>query len=929
MNKELSSQYNSKEIEDNIYKLWEDSGYFNPDNLPARHKKPFTIIMPPPNANGSLHIGHALFVTLEDIMIRYQRMQGRKTLWLPGADHAGFETQVVYHKKMEKEGRSLWEMPREQLYNEIKDFTLANKKYMEGQLKKLGASCDWSREKFTLDESIKEVVNETFEKLYNDGLVYRAEKPVNWCTKHQTTLSDLEIGHEERADKLYYIKYKLSDSDEYIEVATTRPETIPADIAVAVHPKSKWAKYIDKKLINPLTKKEVPVLSDMIVDLTFGTGALKITPFHDPIDFLVWINHKKEIDIQPFSVINQYGKMTEQAGPELAGLKVKEAREKSVELLRPNLVKEPEDYKHQVSVCYKCNTAIEPRIMMQWFVKMTEKPIKGKSSLRDLAVSAVKSKKIKFIPSRFEKVYMHWMKNVHDWNISRQIVWGIQIPAWYCMFCNDIKINPKIKSRWFIVRHGETNWNKEGRSMGHKDIPLNELGKKQALETAQKLENNKIDLIISSDLLRAKETAEIIAKHLGVELIIDKELREKNGGVIEGLTKQEREEKFGKDALEKWRIYDNKPENGESWKEFEERVIKAFKNHKSAHHHKNIVIVTHGGTIGLIEKNLKNLQLDDVFSKNAIINGGIFELVSTKEECKKCGNDFFEQETDVFDTWFSSGQWPYATLMTGKPDDFKKYYPTDVMETGWDILFFWVARMIMFGLYRTGKIPFKDVYLHGLIRDKDRQKMSKSKGNVINPLEMAETYGTDAVRMALIIGSTAGNDPIISEDKIRGYRNFATKIWNASRFVLMNYKKIDTKPKLTAADKKNLKDLENIKKKITKYLDKYDFNHAGETAYHYFWHTFADKVIEQSKSRINPVRNSSPIGPLGASNAGVISNGVNSENLADAAAAQETLIKILRESLKFLHPFMPFITEQIFKMLPTTKEGSLLMIEKW
>ncbi len=741
MNKELSPQYDSKQIEDNIYKIWEESGYFNPDNLPTTHKKPFTIIMPPPNANGSLHIGHALFVTLQDIMIRYQRMRGRKTLWLPGADHAGFETQVVYNKKLEKEGRSFWEIPREQLYNEIKDFTLANKKYMEGQLKKLGASCDWSREKFTLDEDVKKVVCETFEKLYNDGLVYRAEKPVNWCTKHQTTLSDLEIKYEEKQDKLYYIKYKVSPSassgqvDEYIEVATTRPETIPADIAVAVHPKSKWAKFIGKKVINPLTKKEIPVLSDMVVDLTFGTGALKITPFHDPVDFMVWQNHKNEITIQPFSVINQYGKMTAEAGTDLAGLKVKEAREKSIELLRPVLVKEPEDYKHQVSVCYKCGTTIEPRIMMQWFVKMTEKPagnpsakLRTRKSLRDLAVDAVKSKKIKFIPARFEKIFMHWMKNLHDWNISRQIVWGIQIPVWYCQ--------------------DKTN-----------------------------------------------------------------EICKKNDGVI-------------------------------------------------------------------------------VSSKNP-------------EKCPHCGSNNLKQETDVFDTWFSSGQWPYATLMTTKECDFKKYYPTDVMETGWDILFFWVTRMIMFGLYRTGKIPFKDVYLHGLVRDKDRQKMSKSKGNVINPLEVAEIYGTDAVRMALIVGTTAGNDPIISEDKIRGYRNFATKIWNASRFVLMNYKKIDVKPKLTSADKKNLKDLESAKKKITKYLDKYDFNHAAETAYHYFWHTLADKVIEQSKPRIK------------------------SENLADAAAAQETLIKILGESMKLLHPFMPFITEQIYQILPTTKEKSLLMIEKW
>ena len=451
---------------------------------------------------------------------------------------------------------------------------------------------------------------------------------------------------------------------------------------------------------------------------------------------MIWQNHKKEINEEPFSVINQFGKMTEQAGPELAGLKVKEAREKSVELLRANLVKEPEDYKHQVSVCYKCGTTIEPRVMMQWFIKMTDKTISGGKSLRDLAVAAVKSpgrsgKKIKFIPARFEKIFMHWMKNIHDWNISRQIVWGIQIPVWY----HEPKCVPKA---------------------GRED-----------------------------EIIKCKEI-----------------------------------------------------------------------------------------------------------------------IISTAEpKCEFCDAKFV-QETDVFDTWFSSGQWPFATLMTTKPDDFEKYYPTDVMETGWDILFFWVARMMMFGIYRTGKIPFKTVYLHGLVRDKERQKMSKSKGNVINPLEVAEIYGTDAVRMALIIGTTAGNDPIISEDKIRGYRNFANKIWNASRFVLMNYRELNAKPKFTAADKKNLKNLKAIKKKVTGYLDKHDYNHAAETIYHYFWHTFADKVIEESKPRLK------------------------SENPSDAAAAQETLMKILSESMKMLHPFMPFITEQIYQMLPG-KDRGLLMIEEW
>lgn len=736
MNKELPPAYEPKLIEEKIYEMWEKSGYFNPDNLPARHQEPFTIIMPPPNANGSLHIGHALFVTLEDIMIRYNRMKGKKALWLPGADHAGFETQVVYNKKLEKEGRSFWGMPREQLYGEIKDFTLANKKYMEGQLKKLGASCDWSREKFTLDESIIEVVYQTFEKLYNDGLVYRAEKPVNWCTKHQTTLSELEIKHEEKLDKLYYIRYFVKAptqgrSDDCVIVATTRPETIPADIAIAVHPKSKWKSFIGKKVLNPLTQKEIPVIADLAVDLTFGTGALKITPYHDPADFAIWNNHKDEINLQPFSVIDQFGKLTEQAGAELTGLKIKEAREKSVEMLRPNFSKDPEDYKHQVSVCYKCNSTIEPRIMMQWFIRMTDKTTDGGKSLRDLAVDAVKTKKIKIIPAKFEKVFKHWMKNLHDWNISRQIVWGIRIPAWY----HEPKCIPKT---------------------GHE-----------------------------GDVVKCKE-----------------------------------------------------------------------------------IIIS-----------------------------------ATEPKCEFCDAKFI-QETDVFDTWFSSGQWPFATLMTTKPGDFEKYYPTDVMETGWDILFFWVARMMMFGIYRTGKVPFKTVYLHGLVRDKERQKMSKSKGNVINPLEVAEMYGTDAVRMALIVGTTAGNDPVISEDKIRGYRNFANKIWNASRFVLMNYRKISAKPKLTAADKQNLKNLKAVKKKITGYLDKHDYNHAAETAYHYFWHTFADKVIEESKSRIK------------------------SEDLSDAAAAQDTLIEILSESMKMLHPFMPFITEQIYQMLPG-KENRMLMIEEW
>ncbi|MDD5098901.1 MAG: valine--tRNA ligase [Candidatus Colwellbacteria bacterium] len=722
--------------EDAIYAKWEKSGYFNPDNL-ERKGKPFTIIMPPPNANGSLHIGHALFVTLQDIMIRYYRMNGRKALWLPGADHAGFETQVVYNKKLEKEGRSFWEIPKDKLYEEIKEFTLANKQYMESQLRKLGASCDWSREKFTLDDDIREVVYSTFKKLYDDGLIYRAERPVNWCAKHQTTLSDLEIKYEEKVDKLYYVKYSLSNGNGFIEVATTRPETIAADIAIAVHPKSKWAEFVGAKALNPLTKKEMPVITDDAVDPDFGTGALKITPYHDSTDFEIWSRHKKEIELEPISVIDRYGKMDPSAGA-LSGLKVKDAREKAAEILKDSFSREPEDYNHQVSVCYKCGTVIEPRVMKQWFVKMTDKPNKGGSSLRDLAVRAVRSKKVRFVSSRFEKEFMRWMADLRDWNISRQIVWGIKIPVWYC--------------------DGQDN-----------------------------------------DVCRSKE--------------------------------------------------------------------------------------------------------------------GIIVSESKLQKCPYCGSENIRAENDVFDTWFSSGQWPFATLMS-KSGDFKKFYPTDVMETGWDILFFWVARMIMFGIYRTGKVPFKTVYLHGLVRDKDRQKMSKSKGNVVNPLEVAEVYGTDAVRMSLVIGSAAGNDPVISEDKIRGYRNFTTKIWNAARFVLMDYAEPSRKPSFTARDKADLKEMEKTKKDVAKHIEKLDFNHAAEIAYHYFWHSFADKVIEESKERIKSDDLKDPSRRKFAE--------------ADAEAAKEKLIIILSECLKMLHPFMPFVTESIWQNMPNkTKKGNMLMIEPW
>ncbi|MCL4437519.1 valine--tRNA ligase [Patescibacteria group bacterium] len=747
---DIDKNYEPNKIEKEIYSLWEESGYFAPETRQSladgrktakkqvsdkSKRKPFCIIMPPPNANGSLHLGHAVGITIEDIMTRYHRMKGDETLWLPGADHAGFETQVVFEKKLEKEGTSRFEIlkeegGREKLYGMIKEFTQANKAHMENQIRQLGASCDWSREKFTLDDDIIKTVYETFKKLYDDGLVYRDKRIVNWCVKHQTSLSDLEVSWEEKNDKLYYVKYEIIGGGEIV-VATTRPETIPGDVAIAVNPKdNKYKSFIGKTAKNPLTGADLKIIADEAVDMNFGTGALKITPAHDAADFEIGKRHNLEI----VPTIGEVGVILPNKGipPEMVGLKVLAAREKAVELLGQSLFK-TEEYKHQVGVCYKCKNTIEPLVLEQWFIDLTRE---GKKKIVQPAIDAVKKGKIRIIPKFQEKIFFHWMENIKDWNISRQIVWGIRIPAWQCSDCG----------KWMI-------------------------------ETEKK-----------------------------------------------------------------------KP-----------------------------------------------------------------------AKCVFCGGKKMIQSPDVFDTWFSSGQWPFATLLAQRENpkseirnqklklttkDYQTFYPTSVMETGYDILFFWVARMIMLGLYRTGKIPFKNVYLHGLVRDKDRQKMSKSKGNVIDPLGVAETYGTDALRMALVVGNTPGQDVVISEDKIRGYRNFATKIWNIGRFILMNNKPeyAGIKPKFSAEDKKYLDDFKKIKTKATKHLDDFEFYLAAEALYHYVWHTFADEIIEASKPRLQ-----------GAS-------------VLEAAAAYKMLEEIFLESLKMLHPFMPFVTEAMHRNF---RPDELLIIKKW
>ncbi|MGB7957709.1 MAG: valine--tRNA ligase [Minisyncoccia bacterium] len=706
----MEPRYDSKEVEPRIEKLWEDSGLFNPDvcvkqGVTKSDAEPFTIIMPPPNANGSLHIGHALFITVQDIMTRYARMQGRRTLWIPGADHAGFETQIVYEKKLEKEGRSRFEMSREELYKEILEFSLANKVYMENQVRSLGASCDWSREKFTLDPDVVKRTQQTFKKMYDDKLLYRGKRIINWCPKHQTSLSDVETEYKERTDPFYYFKYGP------FTIGTTRPETKFGDKYVVMHPDDKrYSEYKDGQKIElewingPIT---ATIVKDAVIDMTFGTGVMTITPWHDAIDFEIAERH--ELDRE--QIIDFRGKLLPIAG-EFSGMKISEARPKIVEKLRAKGLLEEidESYVHSVRACYKCGTDIEPQIMDQWFVKM--KP------LAKLALDAVASKKIRFIPERYEKTFVYWMENTIDWNISRQIVWGIPIPAKICNTCGE----------------------------------------------------------------------------------------------------------------------------------------------------------------------------------------GIPDLDNSVISCPKCEGSDLRTDTDTFDTWFSSGQWPL--IVTGYPDspDFKTFYPTDVMETGYDLIFKWIPRMVIFGLYLAHNVPFHTVYLHGLVNDEHGKKMSKSKGNVMNPLEMSEKYGSDAVRIALIIGNPAGADSAMSENKIRGYRNFSTKIWNIARFIEMNRATSNETGAMSEPHQKYVETLDVLKKEVTAHLDNFEFHLAGEKLYHYVWHELADVIIEAEKEKLR--------------------NGTDDEK----AASHAVLEQLLLESLKMLHPFMPFITEEIYQIF---RPGKMLMVEKW
>ena len=713
MNKELPKVYEPQQVESRIYEMWMNGDCFNGD--PDPKKKPFSISMPPPNVTGQLHMGHALDCTLQDILTRFKRMQGYATLWLPGVDHAGIATQIKVEEELRvKEGLTRYDLGREKFLQRVWKWKEEYGSRIVEQQKKMGVSCDWSRSRFTMDDTCAKAVRETFCDLYDKGMIYKGSRIINWCPKCATALSDAEVEYTDKPGNLWHIRYPLADGSGDIVVATTRPETMMGDTGVAVNPEDENLKHlIGKKCILPIMNREIPIVGDEYCEIGFGTGAVKMTPAHDPNDFEVGLRHNLEI----IRVIADDGTINENGG-KYNGMDRYECRKAIVKDLEEQgyLIK-TEPYSHNVGTCYRCHNDVEPLISAQWFVKM--EPL-AKEALR-----VVKDGEVKFVPERFSKTYINWMENVHDWCISRQLWWGHQIPAWYCDECGHINVSREDPTK-----------------------------------------------------------------------------------------------------------------------------------------------------------------------------------------CEKCGCEHLTREEDVLDTWFSSALWPFSTLgWPEKTEDLDFYYPNSVMVTGYDIIFFWVARMIFSGCEQMKKIPFETVLIHGLVRDDKGRKMSKSLGNGIDPLVMAEKYGADALRFNLITGNSPGNDTRFYTEKCEAMRNFANKIWNASRFVMMNLTidkcVLPEADKLEQEDKWILSKLNKLVKEVTENLDSYEIGVASAKVYDFIWDTFCDWYIELTKTRMN------------------------GEDEEAKLVAQNVLCYVLINLLKMLHPFMPFITEEIWQALPRMEEGDFLMTSQW
>ena len=710
MGKELAKAYEPHEVEERIYEFWMNGKYFHAEV--DSKKKPYTIVIPPPNITGQLHMGHALDETLQDILIRFRRMQGYSALWLPGTDHASIATEAKIVEAMKQEGVTKEDIGRDGFMKRAWEWKEKYGGTIISQLKKLGSSCDWDRERFTLDGGCSKAVKEVIVKLYNEGLIYRGERMINWCPNCKTSISDAEVDFAEKDGNFWHIRYPLADGSGYLNLATTRPETMLGDTAVAVHPEDeRYQHLIGKMLILPLVGREIPIVADTYVEQDFGTGVVKITPAHDPNDFEVGLRHNLPV----INIMDESGIINENGG-EYQGMDRLDARKKIVKALEEQgyLIK-VEPIKHNVGTCYRCKTVVEPRVSKQWFVKM--------EPLAKPAVKAVEDGEVKFVPERFDKIYFNWMNNIKDWCISRQLWWGHRIPAWYCDDCNEITVSRE-----------------------------------------------------------------------------------------------------------------------------------------------------------------------------------------TPHACCKCGSTHIHQDEDTLDTWFSSALWPFSTL--GWPDNTEElnyFYPTNTLVTGYDIIFFWVARMIFSGLAHMGKVPFDTVFIHGIVRDANGVKMSKSLGNGIDPLEVIDQYGADALRFMLATGNSPGNDMRYSPEKVEASRNFANKIWNAARFILMNLEgheiKNELPNELTTEDKWIISSFNRVAKEITENLEKFELGIAAQKIYDFLWDIFCDWYIEIAKIRMN------------------------SDDIQTAQNAREVLVWVMTGTLKLLHPFMPFITEEIWQTLP--HKGDALIVAEW
>ncbi len=900
MTKELPKAYEPQLYEDGIYKRWEESGFFSPDNIEG---EPYAIMMPPPNVTGVLHLGHALENSLMDVMARYQRMQGKKVLLLPGTDHAAVATQARVEKNLVESGMTnpREELGREELLEKIREYSEESKATILTQIRKMGTSADWSRLAYTFDGDRNSSVKTTFKKMYDDGLIYRGYRVVNWSVKGQSTCSDDELVHVDRKATLYTFKYA---KDFPITIATTRPETKLGDTAVAVNPDDKrYKKFIGQTFdVNFCgVDLKLKIIADPHVDPEFGTGALGVTPAHSKIDFEMYEKKKAEGDeINLIQVIGADGKMTAQAGDEFVGKTVEEARELVVKKLRADdLMEKEEEIDQNVGTSDRFGDIVEAIPMTQWFVDVNKKIPGRDKSLKELMKEAVStglggdaSKKVTITPDRFEKIYYNWIDNLRDWCISRQIWWGHRIPVWYKQGTRNEERGTKIT----FVRHGESEANVQQICAGHMDTPLTDNGRSSVVGLKEKVDTASIDIVFSSDLVRAKETADLLFEGIHKEIIIDKRLREVDFGDYTGERHDDTDEK---------RVTGFP--NGENYHDVKRRVISFLSDVMDKYSGKHIAIVAHSGTWKVLENILHDVALDyENLKKHATrepMEYILDRLVYCDTEAPE--GDGWEQDPDTLDTWFSSGLWTFSTLGWPQKEKFeqmKDFHPTAWMQMGHEILFFWMARMILFSGYLLKDIPFKEVYIHGILRDKDGKKFSKSSGNGIDPLEVIEKYGTDALRWSLLSGITPGNDARFYEEKVEGAQHFVNKLWNIARFIqqtanneqrtLVNdIERLEAK---TLADKWILEELEKIKYRVKNGFDTYNFSFAGEQLRNFTWSELADWYLEIAKIEENK---------------------------------SEILNYILNTILKLWHPFMPFVTEAIWREVYGKNE--MLMVEKW